>query len=60
VIVNDPAYAVFSGGTLDAVAGIAEWLSARDVHVLGRYGRWEYSSMAQVIRDGLALGRSLL
>jgi len=60
VVVNDPAYAVFSSGTLDTVAGIVEWLSARDVHVLGRYGRWEYSSMAQVIRDGIALGRLLL
>jgi hypothetical protein len=30
-------------------------LHSRGVLPLGRYGRWEYSSMAQVMSDGFAL-----
>jgi hypothetical protein len=33
------------------------FLAANDVTPLGRYGRWEYSSMAQVMRDGFRFGR---
>jgi hypothetical protein len=29
------------------------------VQAVGRYGRWEYSSMQQVLIDGLAVGRAL-
>lgn len=59
MIVVDPAYVVFTPETRGIVDGIFEYLRANDVHPIGRYGRWEYLSMAQVIRDGLDLGRSL-
>jgi protoporphyrinogen oxidase len=52
----DPAYVVFTGETEEIVAELTTWFAARDIHLLGRYGRWEYSSMAQVMRDGFALG----
>jgi hypothetical protein len=35
------------------------FLLEHDIHPLGRYGNWEYSSMAKVIGDGFALGERL-
>jgi protoporphyrinogen oxidase len=55
----DPAYVVFTDETEEIVAALRTWFEARDVNLLGRYGRWEYSSMAQVMRDGFALGARL-
>jgi protoporphyrinogen oxidase len=55
----DPAYVVFTDETEEIVDALRQWFEARDVHLLGRYGRWEYSSMAQVMRDGFALGARL-
>ncbi len=60
VIINDPAYVVFNHQTKDIVRDTMAYLESNNVHALGRYGRWEYSSMAQVIRDGLELGKILL
>ena len=57
--VIDPAYVAF---TLDAAktaeAGRA-LLQSHGVTPLGRYGRWEYSSMAQVMRDGFSWGAAV-
>jgi hypothetical protein len=55
----DPAYVVFRPGEHEIVRKVRDFFATYDVHVLGRYGRWEYSSMAQVIRDGFRLARSL-
>jgi hypothetical protein len=52
----DPAYVVFDNETADVASASRKWLETRDIHLLGRYGRWEYSSMSQVMRDGFALG----
>jgi len=60
MVVIDPAYVVFTPETEGILEGVFDFLRANDVESIGRYGRWEYSSMAQVIRDGLALGRSLI
>jgi protoporphyrinogen oxidase len=57
--VIDPAYVVFSDETEDIVGEAGAWFAAHDIHLLGRYGRWEYSSMAQVMRDGFALAARL-
>ena len=54
VLTIDPAYVVFhteSRGTIDAAR---QFLVDHGITPLGRYGRWEYSSMAQVMRDGFA------
>lgn len=54
VMTADPAYVVFTPGT-EAVAERARaHLAGGGVTALGRYGRWEYSSMAGVMADALA------
>lgn len=55
----DTAYVVFTLECQSVVERAMAHLRARGVHPLGRYGRWEYSSMAQAIRDGFALAASL-
>jgi protoporphyrinogen oxidase len=59
VIVNEPAYVVFDLEGQRIVEDAREFLRAHDVVTVGRYGRWEYSSMSQVMRDGFAVGREL-
>ncbi|HEY0025858.1 MAG TPA: FAD-dependent oxidoreductase [Longimicrobium sp.] len=54
VMVADPAYVVFTPGA-EAVAGRARaHLATAGVTALGRYGRWEYSSIAGVMADARA------
>jgi protoporphyrinogen oxidase len=55
----DPAYVVFRPGDEATVQAARAALEGLGIHAVGRYGRWEYSSMAQVIRDGFALGDRL-
>ena len=59
VLLIDPAYVVFTPESEAVVASAREFLRGRDVVPLGRYGRWEYSSMAQVMRDGYRAGEEL-
>jgi protoporphyrinogen oxidase len=56
----DPAYVVFTAESQRAVEEITAYLREHDVEPLGRYGRWEYSSMGQVIRDGRRWARELI
>lgn len=55
----DAGYVVFTLECQSVVQRAVEHLRSRGVFPLGRYGRWEYSSMAQVIRDGFALATAL-
>jgi protoporphyrinogen oxidase len=50
--VIDPAYVVFTPESQAATVKIQMHLREQNIEPLGRYGRWEYSSMGQVIRDG--------
>jgi protoporphyrinogen oxidase len=59
LLVVDPAYVVFTLENRQIIKDACEFLEEHDVHPLGRYGRWEYSSMAQVMRDGFALAERL-
>ena len=59
VLVSDPAYVVFDLEASHTIAESQAFLARHDVFALGRYGRWEYSSMAQVMRDGFALAAAL-
>jgi protoporphyrinogen oxidase len=59
LIEADPAYVVFKHGTEQAVRTVSAWLRSVGIEPLGRYGRWEYSSMAQVMHDGFVLGATL-
>jgi len=55
----DPAYVVFTMESPAATKEIHEFLREQHTEPLGRYGRWEYSSMGQVIRDGRAWADNL-
>lgn len=55
----EPAYVVFTPDNQDVVGAGRAFLRSCGIEPLGRYGRWEYSSMEQVIRDGLQIGARL-
>jgi protoporphyrinogen oxidase len=47
----EPAYVVFTPQNRQIVSRAQSFLRAAGIEPLGRYGRWEYSSMAQVMGD---------
>jgi protoporphyrinogen oxidase len=55
----DPAYVVFTHTSARTTAMALEFLRSRGVEPLGRYGRWEYSSMGQVMRDAFCWAASI-
>lgn len=52
VVVADPAYVVFGLEDKAIVKEARAWLQTQGLHTKGRYGSWEYSSMASVMVDG--------
>jgi protoporphyrinogen oxidase len=48
----DPAYVIFTKETPSIIEHCKEFLAKYNITTLGRYGGWEYSSMAENIRDG--------
>jgi protoporphyrinogen oxidase len=50
VIVSNPAYVVFTDEADAVVRDALAFLRAHDIEPLGRFGRWEYSSMEQVLK----------
>lgn len=58
--VVSPAYVVFTEQSKQSVEQIKDYYKSHDVTLLGRYGRWEYSSMAQVMHDGYSWASSIL
>lgn len=59
IVIADPAYVVFTPEGSETVKRCIDFLTQRNIMPLGRYGRWEYSSMAQVMRDGFACADSI-
>lgn len=57
--VIDPAYVAFTRTAAPVILRARAYLRDHSVTPLGRYGRWEYSSMAQVMRDGFSCGRGI-
>jgi protoporphyrinogen oxidase len=55
----DPAYVVLTAESQRVVEEISQFLRGNSIEPLGRYGRWEYSSMGQVIRDGRRWAKQL-
>lgn len=53
MIVVDPAYVVFSLTNQRLVNSIRAFFERRGMVLMGRYGRWSYTSMAQVMGRGL-------
>jgi len=50
--VNDPAYVIFTFQTQRIINNCLEFLEKNRITSLGRYGKWEYSSMHQNIKAG--------
>jgi protoporphyrinogen oxidase len=59
VFVVDPAYVVFSHEEAAIAEQARPFLISHGIIPLGRYGRWEYSSMAQVMRDGFQVADAI-
>ena len=54
------AYVLFDRHRARAVPAILEELERRGIHSIGRYGRWEHTSMEDAIAQGKALAETLL
>lgn len=54
VMTADPAYVVFTPGAEEVARRGRAHLATGGVTALGRYGRWEYSSISGVMHDALA------
>lgn len=57
LMVADPAYVVFTPESQDVVHRCRAFLEQAGISTVGRYGRWEYSSMAQVMNDAFGWAR---
>ena len=55
----DPAYVIFTKETPSIVWHCKEYLAQFGITPLGRYGSWEYSSMAENIEDGFNYAKSI-
>ncbi len=53
------AYVVYDMHRKIAVPEILEWLKSQHIHSIGRFGRWQYSSMEQALIEGRDLCLSL-
>jgi len=53
------AYVLFDHAHATARATVLDYLSAKDIRIAGRYGRWEYSSMEDALLSGREAGRKL-
>ncbi len=53
------AYAVFEKSTSQEIRKVTKSYASKDIHLLGRYGKWQYLSMAQVFEEAVAKGEAL-
>lgn len=60
MLVLSPAYVVFTEESKKLVQELQEFYESKQLKLLGRYGKWEYSSMAQVMNDGFSWAESVL
>lgn len=60
LLVADPAYVVFTPESIPVLESARHFLTEGGITPLGRYGRWEYSSMGQVMRDGFNWAEAML
>jgi protoporphyrinogen oxidase len=56
LLVVEPAYVVFTPQNQAVMQWARRLLADHGIDTLGRYGRWEYSSMGQVMCDGFRWG----
>lgn len=55
----DVAYAIYDSHRTRAVVRLRRFLERREIFPIGRFGRWEYSSMEDAILEGLELADKL-
>ena len=60
MVVVNPAYVVFTNESKKYVEELKAFYESKGLKLLGRYGQWEYSSMAQVMRDGFAWAEEVM
>jgi protoporphyrinogen oxidase len=53
------AYVIHDAACASARAALHAELAARQVHMVGRYGRWEYASIEDALRQGVEAAESL-
>jgi protoporphyrinogen oxidase len=56
----DPAYVIFTKDTQHIVDDCREYLHQFGITTGGRYGNWEYSSMAENIEDGFNYAKKIM
>ncbi len=54
------AYVIYNPWREKNLPAILEHLTSYNVHSIGRYGAWKYSSMQEAVLDGKAMAESLL
>ncbi|NQT87679.1 protoporphyrinogen oxidase, partial [bacterium] len=54
------AYVTFDAHHARAAATVRRYLARHGIHAIGRYGRWEYSSMEDALLQGRDLAQRLL
>ena len=54
------AYVVYNRERAEALPVIFDWLKAKKVLSVGRYGAWKYSFMEESVKEGLEAGMSIL
>jgi protoporphyrinogen oxidase len=53
------AYAIYDRNRTPSAKAILSYLESKDIHSIGRYGRWEYSAMEDAILQGIELADRL-
>jgi protoporphyrinogen oxidase len=53
------AYAVYDRNRTRAVSTCLRFFESRDIHPIGRYGRWEYGTMEDALLQGLDVSKLL-
>ncbi len=48
----NPAYVIYTLDHEESVRTIVDWLTAQEIHTVGRFGEWEYFNMDQAIGSG--------
>jgi UDP-galactopyranose mutase len=53
------AYAIYDKNRSKAVATCLKFFESKDIHPVGRYGRWEYGTMEDALLQGLQVAKLL-
>jgi protoporphyrinogen oxidase len=54
------AYVVYNKERLAALPVISDWLKAKKIQSIGRYGAWKYSFMEESVKEGLEAAEKIL